>query len=239
MAKKKNQVQPFGSRKGIDGAVIRGSTVSIKNNSGVWFSDMTVMIDEAAALVASAQIVTSYYREHGSKLGPVKSAIANESMGVLTNVIQSHQQSVAALRKRLAEMREKNPGTKLTTALSISMMDLAMDIEGLMNDFSNVGFYAIDNALEPYRVLATEDESVVMPLYMAPKTPDQKSYASLKEGAPVKTMTVVGMPGELLEDVDPTKPAQDNIRELGETVGPETTISMQAEVVVDSEHKGE
>ena len=218
MAKKKNQVQPFGSRKGIDGAVIRGNTVSIKNDSGVWFSDMTVMIDEAAALVASAQIVTSYYREHGSKLGPVKSAVANESMGVLTNVIQSHQQSVAALRKRLAEMRENNPGTKLTTALSISMMDLAMDIEGLMNDFSNVGFYAIDNALQPYRLLAEEDESVVMPLYMAPKTPEQKSYASLKDDTSVKTMTVVGLPGELPEEVDPTKPSK---------------------VVVDSEQKGE
>lgn len=202
MSKKRNQPQPFGSRKGVDTPILRSGKISMKNDNRQWFTDIERLLSEAAVMPSAAIIVNSYYRTHGHKVADP--ALLNEAMQTLTTVISNHQAAVTQARNQLEEIRtEVGEKIKLSTDLAIKFLNLAGVIQDIMNDFANVGMFAIDACLEPYRLAAQTDPEIPSPAYMSPKA-GQPAMADLAPPVAVE-IPIVGLPGEL--ESSPQEPA--------------------------------
>lgn len=194
MSKKRSQPQPFGSRKGVETPIVRSGKISMKNNNTQWFIDLEKLVAEAAVMPSAAVIVSTYYREHGHLIQDP--APLNEAMQTLMTVVSNHNAAVTEAKGRLQLLREEvGPSVKLTTNLAIKFLDLAGVIQDIMNDFANVGMFAIDACLEPFRLVAQSNETVPSPPYMSPSAGQPGFRDILPE--PAVTIPVVGLPGEL------------------------------------------
>lgn len=169
MGNSKGKAQPFGSRSGSTAVVARGNTVKVNASRERTLGELEDLLAEATAMPAAATIVTAYQRDYGKMI--TDPAALNESLRSLCQVVKGHQDAVAQHRGKLGELRQTigraNQGNQ--NMARIQMLDWVGGVQDIMNDFANIGMYAIDQALEPFRELARTNEEIPMPGYMTPR----------------------------------------------------------------------
>lgn len=169
---KTNKASSFGSRKGITGNSVRSDRIKTKSQPDTWYSDVENFINEAVAMPSAAVIVTTYYNEHGKLVRDP--AGLNDSIRSLKTIIENHLAAVKAQREALEVIKTDYAGSRrMSNQLSIRLLDVSINIQDIMNDFANIGMFAIDNALDYFRAVALEFDHVESPAYMTPRSPEQ------------------------------------------------------------------
>lgn len=218
MAKNKgSKVASFGSRKGtVRAAVVRGNTVKFNKEIDGWFEELETLSKEASAMPAAGLIVTSYINAHGKKVADP--AALNASVLSFKTVVENHNEAVANLKVKLEELREKRHEVSRDN-LRLQTLDWAIKLQDVMNDFGSIGMFAIDRALDPFRVLSETDESVPFPGYMIKTKPTDVSIVDQHgdETGKVTDMVILDVPKEEAE-AEPARGEVDGVVRVEDSV---------------------
>lgn len=193
MSKQRNKAQPFGSRSNKPASFVRGNVIKLQQRKEQWLGELSGMLKEATAMPSAASIVMVYYRDHGTKVKDP--AALNDSIRSLNTVVQNHKEACTLKDKELSELQTTLTGSQ-KMAESLTMINFASGVQDIMNDFANIGMYAIDQCLEPFRELAKEDDTIPSPGYMTPRGPEDIAMSEQfsDPGTTDSNMVVVDVP---------------------------------------------